>query len=72
MSRPGNLVTWWTGDAVMVFDAADLTYRYTIPAVGQAVPLGPATMMAGRLLVPVTGASASMTRLPGPTSATCR
>ncbi|MDA3656775.1 hypothetical protein [Mycobacterium xenopi] len=55
VSRPGNLVTWWTGDAVMVFDAADLTYRYTIPAVGQAVPLGPATMMAGRLLVPVTG-----------------
>jgi hypothetical protein len=54
VSRPGNLVTWWTGDAVMVFDGADLTYRYTIPAVGQADPLGPATMMAGRLLVPVT------------------
>jgi hypothetical protein len=55
VSRPGNLVTWWTGDAVMVFDAANLVYRYTIPAAGQAVPLGPATMMAGRLLVPVTG-----------------
>ncbi|BBY07551.1 Rv3212 family protein [Mycobacterium noviomagense] len=54
ISHPGNLVTWWTGDAVMVFDAANLTYRYTIPAAGQAVPLGPATMMAGRLLVPVT------------------
>ncbi|WP_375484039.1 hypothetical protein [uncultured Mycobacterium sp.] len=55
VSHPGNLVTWWTGDAVMVFDAANLAYRYTIPAAGQAVPLGPATMMAGRLLVPVTG-----------------
>ncbi|HYB38886.1 MAG TPA: hypothetical protein VEF72_26265 [Mycobacterium sp.] len=55
VSRPGNLVTWWTGDAVMVFDAANLTYRYTISAAGPAVPLGPAAMMAGRLLVPVTG-----------------
>lgn len=55
VSRPGNLVSWWTGDAVLVFDAAKLTYRYTIAAVGTAVPLGPAAMMAGRLLVPVTG-----------------
>ncbi|MCV7401730.1 hypothetical protein H7K24_16445 [Mycobacterium fragae] len=55
VSRPGNLVTWWTGDAVMVFDAANLTYRYTIAAGGPSVPLGPATMMAGKLLVPVTG-----------------
>ncbi|MDI3314866.1 MAG: PQQ-binding-like beta-propeller repeat protein [Mycobacterium sp.] len=55
VSRPGNLVSWWTGDAVMVFDAASLTYRYTIAAAGPAVPIGPATIMAGRLLVPVTG-----------------
>ncbi|GFG72859.1 Rv3212 family protein [Mycobacterium botniense] len=55
ISRAGNLVTWWTGDAVMVFDTANLVYRYTIAAAGPAVPLGPATMMAGRLLVPVTG-----------------
>jgi hypothetical protein len=40
---------------VMVFDAANLTYRYTIAAAGPAAPLGPAAMMAGRLLVPVTG-----------------
>lgn len=55
VSRLGNLVTWWTGDAVLVFDATDLTYRYTIGAAGDTVPLGPAAMMAGRLLVPVTG-----------------
>src|SRR5271163_1753052 len=53
-SRPGNLVTWWTGDKVMVFDAANLTYRYSIGAAGPSVPVGPATMMAGKLLVPVT------------------
>jgi hypothetical protein len=55
MSRPGNLVSWWTGDSVIVFDATDLRYRYTIAAVGAAVPLGPGALMAGRLLVPVTG-----------------
>jgi hypothetical protein len=54
VSRPGNLVTWWTGDTVMVFDAANLTYRYSIAGAGSSVPLGPATMMAGKLLVPVT------------------
>lgn len=54
VSRPGNLVTWWTGDAVMVFDAVNLTYQYSIASAGSSVPLGPATMMAGRLLVPVT------------------
>jgi hypothetical protein len=54
VTRPGNLVTWWTGDAVMVFDAANLTYRYAIRAAGPSVPVGPATMMAGKLLVPVT------------------
>jgi hypothetical protein len=53
--RSGTLVTWWTGDAVQVFDAATLSYRYTIPAAGRYVPLGPATQMANRLLVPVTG-----------------
>ncbi|MBV8927893.1 MAG: hypothetical protein JO152_02045, partial [Mycobacteriaceae bacterium] len=39
----------------MVFDAATLTYRYSISAAGPSVPVGPATMMAGKLLVPVTG-----------------
>lgn len=54
VSTPGGLVTWWTGTEVLVFDAADLSYRYTIAATGPAVPRGPATIMAGRLLVPVT------------------
>jgi hypothetical protein len=55
VSRPTGLVTWWTGDAVLVFDATTLTYRYTIAATDSAVPLGPAAMMAGRLLIPVNG-----------------
>jgi hypothetical protein len=54
MSRPGNLITWWTGDTVMVFDAANLTYRYSISPAGHSAPVGPATMMASKLLVPVT------------------
>ena len=36
----------------MVFDST-LDYRYTLDATGPLAPLGPATMMAGRLLVPV-------------------
>ena len=54
VSRPGNLITWWTGDSVLVFDASNLTYRYSISPAGRSVPVGPATMMAGKLLVPVT------------------
>ncbi|CAN5643956.1 hypothetical protein BH09ACT7_BH09ACT7_25640 [soil metagenome] len=55
VSRAGDLFTWWTGTAVMVFDANHLEYRYTIPAAGPVVPLGPAAMMAKKLLIPVTG-----------------
>jgi hypothetical protein len=55
VSRTGDFFTWWTGDSVMVFDANHLNYRYTIPAAGPVVPLGPATVMAKKLLVPVTG-----------------
>ena len=54
VSRPGNLVTWWTGDTVMVFDGATLTYRYSIAPAGSSAPVGPATLMAGKLLVPDT------------------
>ncbi|MEW5808688.1 MAG: hypothetical protein AB1925_04465 [Actinomycetota bacterium] len=54
MSRVGDLITWWTGDAVMVFSAAGFKYRYTVAASGPNAPVGPATIMAGRLLVPVT------------------
>jgi hypothetical protein len=56
VSQTGNLVTWWTGDALMVFDAGNLTQRYTIAAGETAAPVGPGVMMGGQLLVPVTGA----------------
>lgn len=52
VTRAGDTITWWTGDAVMVFDTT-LGYRFTISGEGPNAPLGPATMMAGRLLVPV-------------------
>ena len=55
VSRPTGLVCWWTGDAVMVFDSGSLTYRYTVGAAGATVPLGPAALMADRLLIPVSG-----------------
>jgi hypothetical protein len=51
--RAGDLVTYWTGESVVVLDGTSLTYRYTIAA-GTAVPQGPGAMMAGRLLIPVT------------------
>jgi hypothetical protein len=54
MSRAGDLITWWTGEDVMVFAANGLRYKYTVTPVGGNVPLGPATVMAGRLLVPVS------------------
>jgi hypothetical protein len=53
-SRAGDLVTWWTGDSVMVFNANGLRYKYTVSPVGAQAPVGPATIMAGKLLVPVT------------------
>lgn len=52
VTRAGEQITWWTGSAVMVFDNK-LAYRYTLDAADRKAPLGPATMMAGRLLVPV-------------------
>jgi hypothetical protein len=55
MSLAGDLITWWTGDSVMVFSANGLRYRYTVSPSGSNMPLGPGTMMAGRLIVPVTG-----------------
>ncbi|TRW81152.1 hypothetical protein FK535_16935 [Mycolicibacterium sp. 018/SC-01/001] len=54
VSRVGDLITWWTGDSVMVFSANGFRYRYTVAAKGGNAPVGPATMMAGKLLVPVT------------------
>jgi hypothetical protein len=54
MSRAGDLVTWWTGDSVMVFDASGIKYKYTVSPVNGQAPVGPATLMAGKLVVPVT------------------
>jgi hypothetical protein len=53
-SHTGDLVTWWTGDSVMVFDANGMRYKYTVTPVNGQAPVGPATLMAGKLLVPVT------------------
>jgi hypothetical protein len=49
-----DLVTWWTGDSVMVFAANGLRYKYTVSPTGGQAPVGPATIMAGKLLVPVS------------------
>jgi hypothetical protein len=54
MSRAGDLITWWTGEEVMVFSANGLRYKYTVAPSGRNAPVGPATVMAGKLLVPVT------------------
>jgi hypothetical protein len=54
MSWAGDLLTWWTGDTLMVFAADDLRYLYSVTPSGSDAPVGPATVMAGQLLVPVT------------------
>jgi hypothetical protein len=54
MSRAGDLITWWTGEEVMVFSANGLRYKYTVAPSGRNAPVGPGTVMAGKLLVPVT------------------
>lgn len=54
VSRAGDLITWWTGEDLMVFSANGLRYKFTIAPAGKNIPLGPATVMAGKLLVPVT------------------
>jgi hypothetical protein len=55
VTQAGNLVTWYTGDSVVVLDAEGLRYKYTVSPSGNQAPIGPATVMAGQLLVPVTG-----------------
>jgi hypothetical protein len=50
----GDLISWWTGDAVLVFSADGIEYRFTVGPVDTHVPVGPATMMAGRLIIPVS------------------
>lgn len=55
VSKTGDLITWWTGTAVMVFSANNFDYQYTVDRSGPTVPLGPGVLMAQKLLVPVTG-----------------
>jgi hypothetical protein len=54
-TEAGDLITLWTGDSVIVFDANRIRYRYTIRHTGPQIPVGPAAMMVGKLLIPVTG-----------------
>jgi hypothetical protein len=53
-TRPSDLVTWWTGNAVMVFSASGMRYRFTVGPVDTHVPVGPGTVIAGRLIIPVS------------------
>lgn len=55
VSKTGDVITWWTGNSVLVFSADDFEYRFTVARAGSAVPLGPGVMMAQKLLIPVTG-----------------
>lgn len=55
-TRAGDLISWWTGDSVLVFSTtgtAGLQYKFTVTPSGPHFPVGPATVMAGQLLVPV-------------------
>lgn len=52
VTRAGEDFAWWTGSVVMVFDSK-LRHRYTLGTDLGGPALGPATMMAGKLLVPV-------------------
>ncbi len=62
-------MTWWTGDALLVFDAGNLTQRYTIAAGRDDCAGGARGDDGGQLLVPVTGpGSVSMTRSAVPTT----
>ncbi|CAN5451574.1 hypothetical protein BH10ACT9_BH10ACT9_39120 [soil metagenome] len=55
VSKTGDLITWWTGDSVLVFSSNNFDLRYTVDRSGPTVPLGPGVMMAQKLLIPVTG-----------------
>ncbi|GKT30090.1 hypothetical protein ADUPG1_001375 [Aduncisulcus paluster] len=52
-AQAGDVITWWTGNQVLVLSASDLSYRFVLPTTKR--PLGPGTNMAGELVVPVEG-----------------
>lgn len=56
-TRSGDVISWWTGDSVLIFSTtgtAGLQYKFTVTPAGPQFPVGPGTVMAGQLLVPVT------------------
>lgn len=55
VSQVGDLITYWTGDSVMIFDATTLEYRYTVTSSPTVSPVGPGAVMANKLLIPITG-----------------
>ncbi|HOW95152.1 MAG TPA: hypothetical protein PLF91_11750, partial [Mycolicibacterium fallax] len=54
-STAGSVLTWWTGRTVVVLSTDTMRYKYSVVAAGTDVPLGPATIMADKLLIPLTG-----------------
>ena len=42
VSQAGNLITWWTGDSVLVFDASSLTRATPSPPARRRPRWGPA------------------------------
>lgn len=63
--RAGSLITYWTGDSVVLLDGTTLDYRGTLAGRNAPVPIGPGAMMAGRLLIPVTAGMAVCDPLTG-------
>ncbi|MEQ0635995.1 hypothetical protein ABLO16_06695 [Mycobacterium tuberculosis] len=49
-SRTGNPVTWWTGDALLVWSTGNLTQRSNHCRWRDDAPVGPGVMMAGNFL----------------------
>ncbi|QBJ95299.1 hypothetical protein ERC79_04535 [Rhodococcus sp. ABRD24] len=52
-ARNGSVFTWWTGTDLVALSSTELAPRWTYPGA-----LGPGSLMAGSLIVPVTGAIA--------------
>ena len=53
VERTGSFFSWWTGSQVIALRTTDFTPAWTVQDA-----LGPGTQMAGRFLIPVTGAVA--------------
>ncbi|MFC8181952.1 PQQ-binding-like beta-propeller repeat protein [Rhodococcus sp. NPDC057297] len=51
--KSANVFSWWTGSSTVALDLSDLSPQWTVPGA-----LGPGTLMAGRLLLPVQDGTA--------------